>query len=610
MTEFLVVVPRAPRRQSDPRRTTDRAHALLRQLDTAYQSFAGPSREGAQLRTDVSPEGAAHLLYWSTKGGEPAYTHDRQQWVVQAGSGSAQQLLRSLAVQGGRHRYTSPVWGQYAVVLGAKHVDRVTAWNTSPALEAVHYTSDEENHYISNRPLLAALARARGNLHGAVLSAEYLSEYLLYGYAISGQTPFENVWTLPADRALCITAGQLALEEVPPGLTAPLATDHTLEEAGEALADAADHALERILANVAPRGIQLRLSGGKDSRLLLGLLRKRDLPVRAVTYGVASDAEVRLSQALASMADVPHRVTAPPSAAGTTLSGQVASTLRECGGIPPSEAHVAKYAGSVATSPQEGVMLGQWPLYKGGIAKAMRYRAGAVLQTLIGQGAPILRTAVREPFDAAMEEWYSSVHSASELEKLYLFARHFRSGRYLHSHIAHYARDALVAYPVSDAEITGVCDVMTMYEKVSEKALFLALRRIWPESLRLPLHDSNWRFEASGADPELSGADYELRSRPVAPAAAARPAKRAPGGDGEYSARTVNALARSLVASAHWDRLSSLLNTHTAESIVASSQHEDGWHFDHAVAKAPPEYAKYVWRLFVADAWWSRQWLR
>src|SRR5699024_11105473 len=87
-----------------------------------------------------------------------------------------------------------------------------------------------------------------------------------------------------------------------------------------------------------------------------------------------------------------------------------------------------------------------------------------------------------------------------EIEKLYLFAREFRSGRYLHAHIAQYSGSSMIAYPIADAEVGAVCDALTMYEKVSEKSLFGALQRIWPEVMRVPLDRSRWRFEAAGPD--------------------------------------------------------------------------------------------------------------
>src|SRR6185312_4349054 len=176
--------------------------------------------------------------------------------------------------------------------------------------------------FLSNRPVLAALALSWGATNGLSLSREYLTEYLLYGYSISGQTPYEGVETIPVDMAICIVEGQISFTGIPEGLTAALGKQHSLEEGGLALAEALKNAMTRSAKAIPSQNLQLRLSGGKDSRLLLGLLRNTNLNVRAVTFGRVDDAEVVLARHIADLCGVSHQITSPSEAVGEGLAEQ------------------------------------------------------------------------------------------------------------------------------------------------------------------------------------------------------------------------------------------------------------------------------------------------
>jgi hypothetical protein len=496
-------------------------------------------------------------------------------------------------------------------VLGEKYSDRITAWNTSPALEGIHYAESPDFVFVTNRPVLAALGLSWGNLDAIQLSSDYLSEYLLYGYSITGQTPFVNVRTIEADQALMSVGGVVSFGDLPSGLDSALPAQHSLEEGAEALAAALEASMERTARQLDGRPLQLRLSGGKDSRLLLGLLRGYNLNVRAITYGVDSDDEVRLAARLAAMGGIDHETSSPPLSSGDDSYQQASRTTFECGGLPPSEPHLVRNVGSAPNQADEAILLGQWPLTKGGMAKVLKYPPGRILATVLKQGAPIVTTDLRLRYDDFLRSWFGSVHAANGLEKLYLFARQFRSGRYLHSHISHYSRDALIAYPISDAEMASVCDHLSMYEKVSEKALFLAQRRIWPDALSIPLQNSVWRFDGPGKDLEVSGSDYELRQPLLNMDVVRDEAGVVPGvrdESHELSSSTINRICRILVVSKNWEYISSMLTLFLRKSILDSTGKSDGWQFDTQASYSSKEFAKFVWRVFAADAWWSRSW--
>ena len=127
-----------------------------------------------------------------------------------------------MARRGGEIVYTNPVWGSYTAIWGERYRDRVTLWNTIPALEAVHYTETEDYVFASNRPLLAAVARAEGESSSVALETDFLDQYLMFGFNLDAVSPFEGVSTIAVDEALAIEGGEVKIISRPAGLIASL----------------------------------------------------------------------------------------------------------------------------------------------------------------------------------------------------------------------------------------------------------------------------------------------------------------------------------------------------------------------------------------------------
>lgn len=603
MTQFLVAIPRRTADGPDRIRALERVNHVLSLTAEGYGPFAGADYDAEPSITAPSTQGETAVLTFSRHREQDGPVAIGDYWAVSAGSRVTGDLVTRVRRIAGRLSYVRPVWGQYAAVFAERYMGRITAWNTVPALEAIHWGVSEEFVFVANRPLLVALALQSGVAAALPLSSDYLVEYLLYGYSISGQTPFHGVKTIPADRALTVHRGQVDLTEIPPGLTSSLSAVHSVEDGAEALAAALTAAMDRTEKDLAGRPLQLRLSGGKDSRLLAGLLRSRSLSVRALTFGLADTPDVRLGRVLAERADLPFENRIPQIADADSLHGQVSLTIRGAGGIPASEPHTARFRGADPRRPHEAIMMGQWPLTKGGLAKRMRYSPEAVRETLVGQGGSLVAPEVRRGYDEAVKSWVDQVPATSELEKLYLFARQFRSGRYLHAHVAQYGSEARIAYPISDAEVAAVCDALSMHEKVSERALFGALSRIWPEVMALPLDRSVWRFESGGPDPEFSGPYYEDRHQELPPIVTdGAPVKERPS---EHSVEIAVELASGILASDHAPLFATLLDEGMWNGVEATAQGT----LTVPSSLSRMEFTKYLWRIYVADVWLSKSWL-
>ncbi|MFJ2351664.1 hypothetical protein [Glutamicibacter sp. NPDC087673] len=605
MSEFLVVTPTAGKNDiSDELK--DHICSILEAAFSEYEKYAQKNVvAGSKLHSSASRYGTFAM---SRTEDESLFVSKGDFWTISSDPSSSHNVHSNLRLIGGSLEYQQPVWGTYSAVFGDRYINRLFAWNTTPALEPIHYSSKFGFHFISNRPILIALALAQVSGRGVALSYSYLLEYLNYGYSLAGNTPFEDVLCLPINKTLKIKDGRLSLTEFPRGLVPDFSFDHDLNEGGEALANALlESTTDAVDALKDPR-VQLRLSGGKDSRMLLGALKRTNANVRAVTYGTNSDLETHLASTLASMSGIKHFIGRPSFVPGNTTKARVRNVLSDCLGIPPSEAHLSQYKGSAPEFPGEAISLGQWPLWKGGMAKLLRNTTEYVNLMLAKQSSGILLDAYQIEHDDFLSRWSKNVSASSELEKLYLFAREFRSGLYMQSHVNHYSQDAKLLYPISDMRVTSICDRLSMAEKVSEKALFVALKKIWPESLNYSFHGSSWRFESGGADPVLSGDSYVHRMKMVdlSPAKIEeRTADSVPGEGGELSKPIVADLCRELVELENWKFVSCHLQSDFVQNVVLVAAGEE-----QKYSEIHREFAKYVWRVFTACVWFSGSWIR
>lgn len=607
MTIFLAAVSR---RQSAS--AGDESITRIRRLGLAvadgYDPYLG---EGYTRQPDLvtpTPDGHVCTVVWRRSFDEWAYHSEGRHWAVSGGTPVASGIAQSVRRIGGRLVYTDPVWGMYACVLGESEGGTVTAWNTAPALEAIHYAVTDEYVLISNRPLVVALARSAGVSSDVQLSSAFVDEYLMYGYSITGQTAFDGVHTLDPSRALSVHRGAVRHVDIPAGLGGGLSTSHSADEGAEALAAALSDAAERSMRQLNGSRLQLRMSGGKDSRLLLGLLRRHNRSIYAVTMGRVGDPEVSLAAELTERAAVEHYVRSPILSPGYDLRDKVSWTIARSDGQPPTEAHQSIYRGADPLNVNDGITFGQWPLMKGGLARSAAHTEDEARSLLKAQGSWILRDDLREGFDEYLQNWFGHTPAQSVSEKLYLFSRTFRSGRWLQPQTTLMGRDAVNVYPISDSEVTAVVDVLHMSEKVDESAYFNALTRIWPPTTQLPLRGSMWSFEVDGPHPKLSGSHYESRTQTFTPRKYPHlvDKRTSTARISEYADTTLIAISKELCRSSRRDELLDRIAPRLRDVItVAAAEGE---------VRAPRgrnsrQVAVAIWRVYCAEVWQSGDWL-
>lgn len=603
VTIFLAVIPTESSQDSERK-----LRAVVERLVETYSGIAGEGHGRVPEIVSLGNAMSGFVAVWKRPQDSRALAVAGPNVAVMSGTPLADELLVGLTRQAGRLRYSQPVWGMYACAYLERDANRFTAWNTSPALEGIHFGATDEFVAISNRPMLVALARSEGVLSQISTSDAFIDEYLLYGYSITGQTAFDGVRTLEATRSLVVQDGVLSFNELPAGLHSTLSTGHSFDEGVEALEVSLRNATSRSIEQIGSNRMQLRMSGGKDSRLLLGLFRNSNVDLYAATMGRVGDPEVSLAAELTSMAAVEHHINRPSLARGESLRDKVATTIARSDGQPPTEAHQAIYKGAEPLRTNDAITLGQWPLMKGGLANHTQYSVEEARRRLRAQGSWILEASRREPFDEFLMSWFDKVQARSISEKLYLFSREFRSGRWLQPQTALFARDAINVYPISDSEVTATVDALRLEDKVDESVYFGALKRIWPESLSLPLRGSVWAFEKRGPKDGLSGKWYQSRHRQFTSGDYPHLIVNRDGSRqmSEYSNDTMAEAVKELLKSPRKDLLLSRIAPELREVLYAS---DSGGQLV-AQGKNSKQTAVGIWRLYCADVWLSKDWLQ
>lgn len=519
MHVFLTLVPRS-RLGSE---LLAESAPLLGALARAGTALLGPRYRGsnAEIRRGLSRDGLC-ALSWTASPSAQVLTVRRGRWALCTSADTSSRILDSAFTNAGGLWTRDPVHGHYLVAMGDKETNRQYYWNTTPAHETAHYGHNDHLLALSNRPILAALALANGAPERIRLDEEaYLAEYLSFGFSVSGATPFAAVRTLSPRRALSVTAGHALEIPAPPEPTFQLDhEEHEYRTGAQELQRALLSSTERYFAARDTNSVQVCLSGGMDSRLLLGLLRQYpELRLSCFTHGGRESEEVRVAALLAERAGLPFHAghAAPYDSRGFIES--MRASIAGAQGLIPSESHIAPWAGFVRPLAEgQALAAGQWPLFKGAtLDKSTRAQSiDFVDEKLRSVDSRYGNTAFNQHSTDVLQSWARSVPALDNLDILYAYSRDIRSTRYLHPHYFQADGNAQVFYPFMDSEVAAVADALPRRNRIENVAAFLTMASLWPESTTVPLaNGARFRFEMNEPLPGVSGDGWKSRTGPV-----------------------------------------------------------------------------------------------
>ena len=608
---FLVVAPTA--RADSSGLNMD---SLIETVKRDYEPYLGPRyHQEPSVMEDFNVNGARILVYCPDNFPLSDYlTVSKGKWALSTQRGTSASFVANVKPEAGKLRYSSPVWGSFAAVLGDRGTDRLYAWNTTPALETIHYARSDDFIAFSNRPLLAALA-ARGSRTDLELDRNYVQEYLAFGYSVSGVTPFKGVSTIPPRTALQVVGSGLALGATP--------EDHSYEiqervdplrTGVSELVDAFKSATQRSVERSADGQVQLRLSGGGDSRLLLGLLRNHpNLRITAVTQGDEVSQEVQVASELAGLAGVEHIAVSPRPIDPNSWANSLRQSIFESEGFIPSEALVAPYESASPLEGQENLAAGQWPLFKGVLDRTADNSLERLYKALGKKNSGILNLAGHARTQGILQDWVASVAATSNLDVLYMHGYDLRSSRYLQPQTIQISRESQLMYPFCDSEVSTVAKALPRWNRMRNLTEFLAIEEVWPESTTVPMaFGPLFRFEATQPMPGVSGQNYGARNRPPKPFEGKTVQTSENSHDfKQFQAAPLLTVSKWAVAHDLWPELRGVLNPEFAEKIESSSKLEPEEVVQRFPAKAGRKmFTLYLQRVALVLLWMEGTWLK
>ncbi|HSZ42961.1 MAG TPA: asparagine synthase-related protein [Trebonia sp.] len=277
---------------------------------------------------------------------------------------------------------------------------------------------------LSDRAMWAAAVADRMGEH----DPDHACALLNTGFPLGTSTPFKGVSALPPAASAHLLSGQLTV------VRGDLNSSGLSREA--TAADVAS-ALVAAVAPLAEAGepVELSLTGGKDSRLIVAALVAAGVPVHAKTHGFPAHPDVTVAAEVARRLGIEHRVLTPTEPSQRTdVAARLRAAVLVADGMLSAFENVGRPDPSAAPALTAGGHGGE--LLRGGYAevaagrRAARLRAAEVLRRLTTKHAGLLRRGTAAAYLAGLTPWTGTAISRGPLAMLDDFYLVNRAGRW------------------------------------------------------------------------------------------------------------------------------------------------------------------------------------
>jgi asparagine synthase (glutamine-hydrolysing) len=264
-------------------------------------------------------------------------------------------VYRAQVGEAGLRRFYEDFSGDFSILHEAICHFAIIIWKdrrlqvSADPVGVYHIFRDELAGVVSSSFLVAAATIDR-----LTLATQGIYEYVFNGVISGNDTLIDELTLVPIGASLTLTAGEARLEQ--PRLEAPQAA---LPATRQELMDKSFAELDRLfgaLAGCFGDRISCSLSGGYDSRLILGMLRRCGTRPRVFVYGRPDDPDVAIASSIARgegfhlevIDKEQHNVRAPDDFEETAARNFLASDGYTWGGIFNNGAEQQERANRVA----------------------------------------------------------------------------------------------------------------------------------------------------------------------------------------------------------------------------------------------------------------------
>lgn len=259
--------------------------------------------------------------------------------------------------------------GIYSYATVRRSDGQICAGQSTPTLEPVYYSESPEWLHVGNNPLLVDVA-AR-DFQRPELNDLFFFAGVPAGVAIDNSTPFVGCYRVPPRRILVSDRSSSAtrLQPAPPPSYGRYRTS-TYRQRRESVADAlieAGSILERL-----PPG-ELRLSGGKDSRLLAAYIKQAGISALPINQNFPEEGEGQVADMVARQLGFTActRMPIEDFVDRNDIHGSTRRKIAFAGGLP-AVAALQYPTRSEASIPGVPLLMGHAHLQRGGFASRIR----------------------------------------------------------------------------------------------------------------------------------------------------------------------------------------------------------------------------------------------
>lgn len=371
--------------------------------------------------------------------------------------------------------------------------------------ESVFHAESSDVLVVGNRALLVHLVADPSGPHVDPLG---LASIVSTGYAVTDRTAFE------------------AVRAVPPATTVRAVPSGRAQLSALAYAEEPLQVAEALRASVRPLRaggdrVQLGLTGGRDSRLLVALLHAAGVTVTTRTSGLADDPDVVVATEVAAALGVPHRVTPPMGAAmhADAVTIDVVGRLKEAVVLADGMLTAYDRVGRIddvyrpAMNPFGG---SGGEILRGYYAGAVKDPddAAAVLAYMRGRlfgSAARLTRELRVAFEADCEPWLAAAgrDGVVALEDFYVRQR---TGRWTAAARGSASIGSMAQRPYLDHEVVRAVRAVPLRSRVSENLIADLLDDLAPQLRDVRFAGRRWKFDQRPPSDPLARAAWQARA--------------------------------------------------------------------------------------------------
>lgn len=366
-------------------------------------------------------------------------------------------------------------------------------WSTQPPAITTFYAKNRRGLCaIGNRPRLVYAASTLST--GYRVDRDYISKYIVSGFAIDGTTPFANTLAVPANRALTVEQGQPRIVPYPLGPSPAIPQTQPLEEKSSSLAQLLRDAVWP--ADVSEESA-LFLSGGKDSRTLACALTPYAARVFAFTTGSLKYGEGRTASEAAARLGANFRTRSQKMIAHPLKAAAVSNLATDGLGIAVAQQY--DFVQDLEELKGAPSFHGHGHLLRGGFARTMALREPEALKKRLYESfiSPFVTPGSTHAEVACLDRWWAQRKEDFRDGRDLLFYSNadFRLGLFTSSSAMELTSKTFMVYPLLDERVARFASGLAVFDRVSERVVFGAMRELNRGLTDMPLFGEIWRFD-------------------------------------------------------------------------------------------------------------------